>query len=215
MKTPAAVPVPPPRLVSAWPAVALLALLGAWRVGMGWITLHNTATSLPAWLPGFTPLAALAFGGGFLLPRRLGVVAALGMLLASDLALTAIYGQALGAGDLLARYSCLSALALFGAMGRRRGLGATGLVVGSLAGAILFYVVTNTACWLGTTVYPQTFAGWVQALTAGTPGFPPSWVFFRNSLASDLLVSMLLAAVCLPWKNPLRAGQTLTPHAAA
>lgn len=179
------------------------------------MTVHGAATSLPAWLPGFTPLAALAFGGGFLLPRRLGIVAVLAMLLASDLALTAIYGQALGAGDLLARYGCLAALALLGAAGRHRGQRATGLVVGSLAGAILFYVVTNTACWLGATAYPQTFAGWVQALTAGTPGFPPSWVFFRNSLASDLLVSMLLAAVCLPGKNPLRVGQTLTPRVTA
>ncbi len=195
--------------------MSLLVLLGAWRVWLGWLTAHGGAATLPTWLPGFTPMAALAFAGGFLLPRRLGIVAALGVVLGSDLALTVIYGQALGAGELTARYGCLLALAVLGTAGRRRGLGASGLVAGSLTGAVLFYVVTNTACWLGGAAYPQNLAGWVQALTVGTAGFPPTWVFFRNSLVSDLLVSMLLAATCLPRTRPVRAGQTWAPHVAA
>ena len=116
---------------------------------------------------------------------------------------------------MLARYGWLLALARLGGTLRERRFGASALVASSLAGSVLFYVVTNTASWLGAAEYPQTFAGWVQALTVGTPGFPPSWVFFRNSLVSDLLVSMLLAATCLPWRQPAQVEGTLAPPAAA
>ena len=201
---PAANSVSPPRS-TGWPALLLVVLLAAWRVGVGWLTVRGETSGLPTWLPGFTPMAALAFGGGFLLRRPLGWIAPLGAVLASDLALTALYEQTLGAGEIATRYGCLLALAWLGGTARAR---RRELVFGSLAGAVLFYVVTNTACWFGGAAYPQNFAGWVQALTTGTPGFPPTWVFLRNSLVSDGLVSMLLAAVCLPWAHPVRAGQT-------
>ena len=35
-------------------------------------------------------------------------------------------------------------------------------------------------------------SGWVQALTTGLPGFPPTWVFLRNSLVSDLGFALVL-----------------------
>ena len=213
MKPPvAAAPVPLPRS-AGWPALLLVVLLAAWRVGVGWLTLRGEASTLPGWLPGFTPMAALAFSGGFLLRHRLGTLVPLGAVLASDFALTALYHQALGAGELVVRYGCVLALAWLGGTARAGRIGAVGLVSGSLVGAVGFYVATNTACWLGAPAYPQNFAGWVQALTVGTPGYPPTWVFLRNSLVSDGLVSMLLAAVCLPWTHPARAGQTPAPRA--
>lgn len=209
-------------VVNGWPALTLLSLLASWRVLLGWMTVRGTTADLPSWLPGFTPLAALAVGGGFLLPRRLGLIAPVGALLASDLALTAIYQQGLGAGMTLTRYGSLLALSLMGAALREahpQRFGKLVLVAGSLVGSGLFYVATNTVAWLGAAeTYPRSLAGWVQALTVGTPGFPPSWVFFRNSLVSDLLVSMLLAATSLPRMVPrrARAGQTtLRPASAA
>jgi hypothetical protein len=39
-------------------------------------------------------------------------------------------------------------------------------------------------------------AGWVQALTSGLPGFPPTWTFLRNSLLSDAGFSLLLVLAC-------------------
>ena len=60
---------------------------------------------------------------------------------------------------------------------------------------MIFFVVTNTGSWLGLTAYPQTFAGWVQALTVGLPGYPPTWTFFRNSLAGDLLFAAFFVVV--------------------
>jgi hypothetical protein len=32
--------------------------------------------------------------------------------------------------------------------------------------------------------YAKTLAGWIQALTTGRPGFPPTWEFFRSTLFS-------------------------------
>ena len=180
-----------------WLAGGLLLLLAGWRVLLGWMTKHELASTLPGWLPGFTPIAALAVGGGFLLPRRFALALPLGTLLASDLALASIYGQAMGPVMTVSRYGALIVLALLGAALRTRRFGRGAMVAGSLVGSVLFYVVTNTGSWLGATEYPQTLAGWVQALTIGTPGFPPSWVFFRNSLVSDALVSMLLAATAV------------------
>jgi hypothetical protein len=62
-----------------------------------------------------------------------------------------------------------------------------------MVGAFLFYLVTNTISWLTDPAYPKTLAGWIQALTIGTPGWPHTWEFFRNTLLSGGLF-----AGCLP-----------------
>jgi hypothetical protein len=68
----------------------------------------------------------------------------------------------------------------------RRG-GLLAILGGTLVASVLFYLITNTGSWLGLAAYPQNFAGWIQSLTIGLPGYPPTWTFFRNSLVSDLL----------------------------
>lgn len=61
-----------------------------------------------------------------------------------------------------------------------------GLLGGGILGAILFYVITNTASWLfnfsNAPEYTRDFIGWITALTKGINGFPPTWEFFRNTL---------------------------------
>lgn len=68
------------------------------------------------------------------------------------------------------------------------------LLGGGLLGAILFYLITNTAAWLNDAGYAKTLAGWVQALTVGLPGYPPTWEFFRNTLLSSGLFTALFVA---------------------
>ncbi len=65
------------------------------------------------------------------------------------------------------------------------------LVSGGLIGAIIFYIITNTAAWLTDPGYAKTLAGWWQALTIGLPGYPPTWEFFRNTLLSGGLFTGL------------------------
>lgn len=54
--------------------------------------------------------------------------------------------------------------------------------------------------------YSLSFSGWFQALTTGLPGFPPTWLFFRNALVSDFLYSGTLLLCMFPYKR----GQTAT-----
>jgi hypothetical protein len=64
------------------------------------------------------------------------------------------------------------------------------LLGGGILGAILFYLISNTGCWLSMG-YEKTLAGWFRALTTGMPGYPPTWEFFRSTLLSGGLFSGL------------------------
>jgi hypothetical protein len=73
-----------------------------------------------------------------------------------------------------------------------------GLLGGGVLGALLFYLVTNTASWLlnpfNNPDYPKTLIGWIKALTTGTHGWPHTWEFFRNTLMSGGLFTALFVA---------------------
>ena len=166
---------------------ACVVLLAIFRV------LH--ATVLPEW-PNFSPMAAVAFCGGFLLPGWMAWGVPLGALFISDLLLAAFLGYpAFGLGQTAAWLS----LALIVAIGR--GLAArsihslTGIFSGLFAGGILFYFITNAVCWLTMPAYPRGLDGLWMSLTTGLPGYPPSWLFFRNSLVSDFLFASTLLAI--------------------
>ena len=62
------------------------------------------------------------------------------------------------------------------------------LLGGGILGALLFYLITNTASWLfnpfGNPEYTKNFTGWLIALTRGTTGWPQTWEFFRNTIIS-------------------------------
>jgi hypothetical protein len=80
------------------------------------------------------------------------------------------------------------------------------LLAGGLLGAIAFYLITNTLAWLQNPAYARTLAGWIQALTSGQPGFPPTWEFFRNTLLSGgLFTALFVAAMKLtaPAESPV------------
>jgi hypothetical protein len=76
------------------------------------------------------------------------------------------------------------------------------LLGAGLWGAILFYLITNTNSWIQNPEYPKTFAGWIQALTHGTAGYPPTWAFFRNTLLSGgLFTGLFVGAMKLTEKT--------------
>jgi len=149
-------------------------------------------------VPNFSPLAAIALCGGIYFPRRLAFVVPLAALFVSDLVLNAHYGVALVSTEMLSRYVALALITALGcALGNRAHLFT--VLSASLCGSVGFYIATNTASWLGSAAYAKTFAGWAQALTTGLPGYPPTWVFFRNTLAGDLVFTALFfACMALP-----------------
>ena len=77
--------------------------------------------------------------------------------------------------------------------------GALATIGGSLIGACVFYFVTNTASFFTDPLYAKTMSGYMQAMWTGIPGYPPTWEFFRNSLAANgLFTCLFLAIMAIP-----------------
>jgi len=149
----------------------------------------------PEALPNFSPLMAAALCGALFLPGVIGLVLPIVALLLSDTLLNFHDGAPLVSAQLLWTLPCYLIAVGFGWMLRERRAGLWPILGGTLAASVIFYLVTNTGSWLGLAAYPQNFAGWVQALTTGLPGYPPTWSFLRNSLIGDLLFASFFVAL--------------------
>jgi hypothetical protein len=123
-------------------------------------------------LPNVTPIAALALFSGATGPG----IAVLGLplvaMVLSDIfigfhqTIPFVYGGFLliaGIGYLL-----------------RKKITASRIVVGSLSGSILFFLITNFGVWLTSSMYDKSFAGLLYCYQMGLP-------FFRNTIVGDLL----------------------------
>jgi len=126
-----------------------------------------------------TPLAAMfLFSGATFRGRRESLLVPLAALLISDYAA----GQLLWHG----RYPWFSAskciafllIALIGWTLRNR-MSFAKIAGASLAGSVIFFLITNFAVWLAGSLYPRTAAGLVACYLAGLP-------FFQNTLLGDL-----------------------------
>ena len=67
------------------------------------------------------------------------------------------------------------------------------LLPACIGGSFIFYFISNAFSWLSDPGYVKNFAGFIQALTVGLPAYSatPTWMFFRNSLVSDLVFTGL------------------------
>jgi hypothetical protein len=108
--------------------------------------------------------------------------------------------------DILPRYLALALISLIGfaLRGHARLLPLLGA---SIAGSLIFYVITNTGSWLYEPGYAKTFAGWSQALTGGLPGFPSTWWFYRHTLLGDVAFTLLFAGCLSLQAHPQRAAR--------
>ncbi len=154
---------------------------------------------IPGVLPqNFSVAYALAFCAGVYFARSMAWWLPLGIILLTDILLNVLHYHVTAVDAYL--LIKLAALAGIIALGRRfkPQMSWWKLVGGGLLGAVLFYLVTNTASWLHDPGYPKTLAGWWQALTTGLPGLPPTWTFFRNTLLSGgLFTGAFVAAAKL------------------
>jgi hypothetical protein len=167
--------------------IACIVLIASFRVARATFLLE---------LPNFSPMAALAFCGGLLLPGALAWELPLAVLFLSDLALSLMLefplfsvAQAsvwisliavVGLGRILAHQKTFGLVKFFGML---------------LGGSVLFYLATNTLSWAINPAYPRDLHGLWMSLKMGLPGFPPTWTFSRNSLISDVIFASLLLAV--------------------
>ncbi len=159
------------------------------------VTLYRVCYALagsPAAWSNFSPLAAVLLCSAAYLPRKYILLAGLGPLLLADLFLNAHYHVPLFDTGTLARYFTFGLILLLGYFVRKQQQYKLLFLFGAtLAGSVLFFLITNTATWISIPDYAKTFPGWWQALTVGVPGFPPTLLFFRNSLFSDLFFTAL------------------------
>jgi hypothetical protein len=145
--------------------------------------------------PDFSVAYAFAFCAGVFFRGALAWWLPLGVMLATDVALNVFYYHEPPLGFYLIVNYAIYALLI--GLGRAFGPKASflKLVLGGLAGAVIFYLVTNTLSWWQDAAYAKTIAGWIQALTRGRPDWQPTtWEMFRNTLLSSGLFTALFAA---------------------
>lgn len=146
--------------------------------------------------PNFAPIEAIAlFGGAYFASRHLAFVVPVLAMLVADVLLGMLRGDTYLAyftttaylPSLLANYLSIAAtVALaFGLRGRVNGARVLGY---SLAGSVLFFLVSNFAVWLTSFMvpgYPACSAGLLPCYVAAVP-------FFKTTLLSTLAYSALL-----------------------
>jgi hypothetical protein len=147
----------------------------------------------------FSPIASLFLCSGlFLGVKRAALFPVLGLLV-SDVLINAHFNAPLLDTRMIPGYFCFGIIFFTGAWLRRHHIHAPiPVLLAAVCCSFLFYVVTSTIDWyfdapipLSIPLYPKTFAGWLQALTIGHLGFPPTYLFLRNTVLSDLLFTSL------------------------
>ncbi|MEO6183308.1 MAG: DUF6580 family putative transport protein [Verrucomicrobiota bacterium] len=139
----------------------------------------------------FSAAYAIAFCAGLYLPKRLAWWIPMAALLITDLLINVLFYQVQAFHiSMLGNYIAFAAIIWLGTKFTTNGSWLK-LWSGGVLGAILFYLVTNFAAWLQLPEYPKNLSGLIQALTVGTPGWPHTWEFFRNTLLSGGLFTGL------------------------
>ena len=131
----------------------------------------------------FSAAYALAFCAGIYFPKRLRWPLTLGMLIIVNMLTNVYYGVSPLDRYLFVKIAAFSALIWLGTRYSAKNTWFK-LVRGGFLSAIIFYIITNTASWLWDPAYKKNLLGWLQALTIGTPGYPPTIQFLLNSLIS-------------------------------
>jgi hypothetical protein len=169
------------------PALLLVLAAVAYRIATGFF-IQSGAT----WLSNFAPLSAIALCSAVYFPSKLKFSLPLITLFLSDLVLNAHYGASLLDAHVVCRYLALTVVGAVGLLLPDRPSLKT-LLPASIGASIIFYAITNGFSWLSDPGYAKNLAGLVQALTVGLPQYSatPTWMFFRNSLVSDLFFTCL------------------------
>ena len=121
--------------------------------------------------PNFAPIAAIAIFSGALLPRKYAYILPLVAMIISDIFI--------GLHPLVyATWGSFALIAVLAEYTMRRP-NVSKMVGTTLAGSLIFFVISNFAVWVQGTMYSQNFAGLVQCYYNALP-------FFRNTAMGDL-----------------------------
>lgn len=142
---------------------------------------------LPHW-PNATPVLAVALAGGALFTNRLlsFAVPMLAMVV-SDAALGLISGWEYSIHSTqVFVYACVLAT-IFVGYGLRNAKYSMLVVLGGTVSSVMFFIVTNAAVWMQSSIYPHTVEGLIACYIAGLAFYRDSGSFFFNLLASTWL----------------------------
>jgi hypothetical protein len=193
------------------PAIFLIIAAVVFRIATG-LLIRSGATGLS----NFAPIAAIALCGAVYFPPKLKFSVPLIALFISDVVLNYHYGRSILDPHILCRYLALAVVGCIGlALQNRASLKA--LLPASILASVVFYFITNTFSWLSDPGYMKNLSGLIQALTVGLPEYSstPTWMFFRNSLLSDLFFTLLFVACMRFGRNASRThAQAALPRVA-
>jgi hypothetical protein len=140
---------------------------------------------------GFAPQIAMAlFAGSVIKDKRFSFLLPLFSMLISDVLYQILYMQGLTeirgfyGGPQWINYILFTLITVIGFFIKKYKVGS--IIVGSLIGAVFFFIMSNFLMWLGGGLdinnqpYPKTFEGLMDCLAAGLP-------FFRGSVWATLL----------------------------
>lgn len=139
---------------------------------------------------GFAPQIAMAlFAGSVIRDKRFSFLVPLFSMLISDVLYQFLYAQGLTPikgfyEGQWANYILFTSITAIGFLVKKNNIGS--IIVGSLAGAVFFFLMSNLFDWIGGGLdinnqpYPRNFQGLISCYAAGVP-------FFRGSMWATLL----------------------------
>jgi hypothetical protein len=137
------------------------------------------------------PVGALVMFAGSRLRERWVFLFPVGVMLISDLLLIAPL-RALGFSAFSwgtpIIYASFMVYVLIGRLIRQDELSPMVIGGAALLGSLQFFLISNFAVWLNSTVYPQTLGGLVECYAVAVP-------FYRGTLTGDLIFSGLIFGV--------------------
>jgi len=167
--------------------------------------------------PSFSMAYAMVFCAGVFLSKRMAWWLPLGTLVLTDVALNFYYqskGWDVWKWSTIAyqsiNYVAYGLIILLAKRFKPRS-SFMNLLGGGVLGALLFYVVTNTASWLfnpfdNSEYNKRDFLSLLMAIIKGTHGWPDAWMFFRNTMLSGgLFTALFVGALKLtaPAESPM------------
>ncbi len=149
---------------------------------------------LPFHIWNVAPIGAIAlFGGAQLRKNWQAVLIPLSALFLSDLFLNNVTYKYLNSNftffysGAIWIYASFALISLIGIVFLKK-ISAKNVLVASIVGSVLFFVVSNFGVWAGSGIYAHNFAGLLSCYIAAIP-------FFVNTLAGDLMFSAILFGV--------------------
>ena len=149
------------------------------------IVLTAAMTRLLPHPPNFTPIGAMAlFGGVYFVRKETAFIVPLTAMFLSDLVLgMTLYGHAIWKPMPVA-YVCFALTVLLGRIIRSNPTPSR-IAAATLAGSLLFFIISNFGVWVNGSLYPKTLDGLTACYIAAIP-------FARNMLAANVFYTAVL-----------------------